>query len=74
MPAANLILQLPTRMYLYHYPGLNKYNQEAYDVVMDMFDSIPLACILNRKFLCVHGGISHDFKSVPHLAIIVGRC
>ena len=29
-----------------------------------MFDSIPLACLLNKKFLCVHGGISHDLKEV----------
>jgi serine/threonine-protein phosphatase 2B catalytic subunit len=29
-----------------------------------MFDQIPLACLLNKKFLLVHGGISHDLKTV----------
>ena len=53
-------------MYLLPYwIGLNKYGQEAYDLTMDMFDQLPLACILNRKFLCVHGGISHELKEVP---------
>jgi hypothetical protein len=43
---------------------LSKYGQEAYDLTMEMFDQIPLACLLNNKFLCVHGGISHDLKTV----------
>ena len=31
---------------------------------MDSFDFIPLACLVNNKFLAVHGGISPDLKSV----------
>ena len=64
MQATHLLLQLSAIVYLFFNEGLNKYNQEAYDLTMEMFDSIPLSCILNRKFLCVHGGISHDLKSV----------
>jgi diadenosine tetraphosphatase ApaH/serine/threonine PP2A family protein phosphatase len=45
--------------------GLNKYNQEAYDLTMEMFDQIPLSCLINKKFLCVHGGISYELKTVP---------
>ena len=65
MQATHLILQFQTIMYeISHYLGLNKYGQEAYDLTMDMFDQLPLACILNKKFLCVHGGISHELKEV----------
>ena len=31
---------------------------------MDSFDLFPLCCILNGRFLCVHGGISPEFKTV----------
>lgn len=51
-------------MYKFLNKGLNKYNQQAYDMTMDMFDCLPLACLVNKKFLLVHGGISPDLKSV----------
>jgi serine/threonine-protein phosphatase 2B catalytic subunit len=40
-----------------------------YDSIMELFDSIPLSCLINGKFLCVHGGISADLKSVLYLII-----
>ena len=47
-----------------------KYDQEIYDIVMDSFDLFPLACIINNKFLAVHGGISPDLKSVYIIFIL----
>ena len=44
--------------------GLEKYDQEVYDAVMDLFDNLPLSAIINSKFLCLHGGISTDVQSV----------
>ena len=31
---------------------------------MDSFDLMPLSCIVNGRFLAVHGGISPDLKTV----------
>ena len=65
MQTTDFILQLQARMYQY-FPivGLVKYDQETYDRVMELFDNLPLACLVNGKFLCVHGGISHELRSV----------
>ena len=41
-----------------------KYDDEVYDRIMESFDSLPLACIINEKFVAVHGGISPSVESV----------
>lgn len=44
--------------------GKYKYDQEIYDLFMEAFDLIPLACVINGKFLALHGGISPEMKTV----------
>jgi len=44
-----------------------KYDQEIYDVFMDSFDHIPLSCIVNGRFIAVHGGISPDLKNIEDI-------
>jgi serine/threonine-protein phosphatase 2B catalytic subunit len=59
MPAVNIVFQFSCRMYYFlKNLGLAKYDQEVYDLVMDLFDNLPLSAIVNNKFLCIHGGIS----------------
>lgn len=60
---------------------LHKYDEEVYCTVMESFDTLPLSCIVNNKFLAVHGGISpelstlddisriHRFQETPRLGI-----
>ena len=31
---------------------------------MDSFDNMPLSAVINGKFLCVHGGISPELRTV----------
>lgn len=51
-------------MYLFLEVGLQKYDQNVYDNFIDLFDTLPIAALVNNKFLCVHGGISPDINKV----------
>lgn len=47
-----------------------KYDSDVYDAIMNSFDYLPLAAILNGKFLVVHGGISPDLPNVKTISRI----
>ena len=51
-------------MYSEAYKGIEKYDQTVYDTFMDLFDTLPIAALVNNKFLCIHGGISPELKNV----------
>lgn len=43
---------------------IHKFDEDIYDLFMETFDALPLACIVNEKFIAVHGGISPELKTV----------
>ena len=47
---------------------LYKYDLETYERVMDCFDCLPLGCLINGKFLAVHGGIGPTFRLLDDLS------
>ena len=46
---------------------LYKYDLEVYDLIMESFDWLPVCCIVNNKFLAVHGGISPELKTLQDI-------
>ena len=46
---------------------LEKYDQETYNMFCDLFDSIPIAAVINNKFLALHAGISPELKTLKNL-------
>eukprot|EP00347_Sterkiella_histriomuscorum_P021925 403332293 len=46
---------------------LSKYDQEVFNAIIESFENLPLACLVNGKYFCIHGGISPKLKSIQNL-------
>jgi serine/threonine-protein phosphatase 2B catalytic subunit len=52
---------------------IQKYDEDLYEMIMDLFDCLPVSCIIDKKFFCMHGGISPDLNKVEELNTEINR-
>ncbi|PVU88649.1 hypothetical protein BB559_004477 [Furculomyces boomerangus] len=48
----------------------HKYSKKIYSLATESFKSLPLACIVNRQFLCLHGGIGPSIQTIEDIKSI----
>jgi len=43
---------------------VGRYDIDLYNLIMEAFDSMPLACIVDNKYFGMHGGISPELTKL----------
>jgi serine/threonine-protein phosphatase 2B catalytic subunit len=53
--------------YIDTYQVVHKYSDEIYELAVESFCALPLAAVMNKQFLCIHGGLSPELQTIEDL-------
>jgi serine/threonine-protein phosphatase 2B catalytic subunit len=56
-----------TEMFSFRNECIEAYDEEVYDLFMDTFDMLPIAALIEDKYLAMHGGISPHLETLDNI-------
>lgn len=59
-----ILIILRTNVSIYILIGKLKYNLKIYELVIILFEVLPICCIIDSKYFCVHAGISPTLNTL----------
>jgi len=46
---------------------ISRYDMDIYNIMMELFDAMPLSCIVDGKYFAMHGGISPQLSKLDQI-------
>ncbi len=56
-----------TEAFTFREEVLERFDLEVYDLFMETFDALPVAALIAKKYLAMHGGISPDLQKLEQI-------
>ena len=56
-----------TESFTFREEVVSRFDTQVYEAFMELFDSLPIACVVDDKYLAMHGGISPDLNLIEEI-------
>jgi serine/threonine-protein phosphatase 2B catalytic subunit len=56
-----------TESFTFREEVIQRFDNEVYDSFMELFDALPIACVVDDKYLAMHGGISPELNMIEEI-------
>jgi len=56
-----------TESFTFREEVIGRFDVQVYDAFMELFDSLPIACVVADRYLAMHGGISPELNNIEEI-------